>query len=98
MHPLTYTAVPPRVQSNAREAAAYLGQAAEPDPWRLHIPDAYRSTPGGLWRHRPRSRDERINAWFETTLRPTDAILVVARIHPLSQLWRSRTARRRRKR
>jgi GNAT superfamily N-acetyltransferase len=98
VHPRPDTAVPARIQAIARDAAAYLGQAAELDPRRLHITDAYGSTPGGLWRHRPRSRDEQTNAWFDTTLRPTDAFLVVARFHPLTQLWRSRANRRRTKR
>jgi hypothetical protein len=98
VHPRPGTAVPAHIQAIARDAAAHLGQAAELDPGCLHIPDAYGSTPGGLWRYRPRSRDERTNAWFDTTLRPTDAFLVVARFHPLTQLWRSRTSRRRAKR
>jgi hypothetical protein len=98
VHPRPDTAVPARVQAIARDAAAYLGQAAELDPRRLHITDAYRSTPGGLWRHRPRSRDQGTNTWFDTTLKPTDAVLVVARFHPLTQLWRTRTSRRRTKR
>jgi hypothetical protein len=97
VHPRPDIAVPARVQAIARDAAAYLGQAAELDPRRLHIADAYRSTPGGLWRHRPRSRDQGTTAWFDTTLKPTDAFLVVARFHPLSQLWRSRSNRRRTK-
>jgi hypothetical protein len=94
VHPRPDTAVPARVQAIARDAAAYLGQAADLDPRRLHIADAYRSTRGGLWRDRPRSRDQRTNAWFDTTLGPTDAFLVVARSHPLSQLVRSRGSRR----
>jgi GNAT superfamily N-acetyltransferase len=98
VHPRPDTAVPAHIQAIARDAAAYLGQAAELDRLRLHITDAYRSIPGGLWRHRPRSRDERNNTWFDATLRPTDAFLVVARFHPLAQLWRSRTSRRRTKR
>jgi hypothetical protein len=98
VHPRAGTAVPPRVQAIARDAAAYLGQAAELDPRSLHITDAYRSTPGGLWRHRPRSRDPGTNTWFDTTLRPTDAFLVVARFHPLTELWRNRAGRRRTKR
>jgi hypothetical protein len=98
VHPRPDTTVPARVQAIAQDAAGHLGQAAELDSRRLHITDAYRSTPGGLWRHRPRSRDERNNTWFDATLRPTDAFLVVARFHPLAQLWRSRTSRRRTKR
>jgi hypothetical protein len=98
VHPRPDTTVPARVQAIAQDAAGHLGQAAELDSRRLHITDAYRSTPGGLWRHRPRSRDERTNTWFDATLRPTDAFLVVARFHPLAQLWRSRTSRRRTKR
>jgi hypothetical protein len=98
VHPRPDTAVPARVQAIAHDAAAYLGQAGELDPRRLLIADAYRNTPGGLWRHRPRSRDESTNTWFDTTLRPTDAFVVVARFHPLTQLWRSLTSRRRPKR
>ncbi|MDP5184096.1 hypothetical protein QOZ88_15770 [Blastococcus sp. BMG 814] len=98
VHPCPDVTVPARVQAIAQDAAAYLGQAGELDPRRLLITDAYRSTPGGLWRHRPRSRDERTNTWFDSTLRPTDAFVVVARFHPLTQLWRSLTSRGRPKR
>ena len=94
VHPRPDTTVPAHVQAIAHDAAAYLGQAGELEPRRLLITAAYRSTPGALWRHRPRSRDERTNTWFDTTLRPTDAFLVVARFHPLTQLWRSLTSRR----
>jgi GNAT superfamily N-acetyltransferase len=65
VHPRPDTTVPARVQAIAQDAAGHLGQAAELDSRRLHITDAYRSTPGGLWRHRPRSRDERNNTWFD---------------------------------
>jgi hypothetical protein len=81
----------------ARDAAAHLGQAGNLDPGRLHVTDAYGSTLDGLWRSRPRSRDERTNAWFDAALRPADAFLVVARFSPLAQLWRGRPGRRRRR-
>ncbi|HST84172.1 MAG TPA: GNAT family N-acetyltransferase [Kineosporiaceae bacterium] len=95
VHPRPGTPVPAALQVMAREGANYLGQATDFDPSTLCISDAYRSTPAGLWRHRPRSRDERTNLWFDTALQPTDAFLVVIRFHPLAQAWRSLTRRRR---
>ena len=95
VHPRPDAAVPAHIQAVAREAAADLGQSAQLDRPRLHITDAYTSTPSGLWRHRPRSRDQLTNTWFDTTLEPTDAFLVVARFHPVTQVWRSLASRRR---
>lgn len=88
VHPRPDTPVPDQVKAIARDAAAYLGQSAHFDPSRLHVTDAYHSTPSGLWRHRPRSRNQLTNAWFDTVLAPTDAFLVVARFHPLTQVTR----------
>lgn len=96
VHPRPGTAVPAPVQAIARDAAVHLGQAADLDAERLHIVDAYRSTPGGLWRNRPRSRDDATNAWFDAALQPTDAFVVVARFSPLGQLWRGLARRPRR--
>jgi hypothetical protein len=78
------TPVPAHVVRIARGAAEYLCQARDLDPSTLRIKEAYRAVPGGLWRLRPRSRDEGTNAWFENSLGPTDAFVVVTRFTLLS--------------
>jgi hypothetical protein len=94
VHPHRGKSVPVRVQRIAQDVAAYLGQSNLLDVTTLRVTDAYQSTPEGLWRHRPRSRDQLTNQWFDTTLGPVDAFLVVARFHAVSQWARGRRRRR----
>lgn len=47
VHPRPGIPVPPDVQAMARDAAEYLGQAADIDLATLRIDDAYRAVPGG---------------------------------------------------
>jgi hypothetical protein len=89
VHPRPGVPVPPEVLAIANDAAAHLGQAADLDPETLRIHDAYRAVPGGLWSRRPRSRDATTNAWFDQTLQPTDAFIVVAAFSPLSVVRRT---------
>jgi len=95
VHPRPGIPVPPDVQAVAKDAAQYLGQVADIDLATLRINDAYRDVPGGLWSNRPSSRDERTNAWFDSTLQPTDAFVVVAKFSLLGVARRSLAPRRR---
>lgn len=96
VHPRPGVPVPTDIQQMARDAAQYLGQAADLDLATLRIAEAYRAVPGGLWRHRPRSRHEQTNTWFDNTLQATDAFIVVAKFTLGSVALRAVAPRRRR--
>jgi len=84
VYPRPGTPAPPQIVRLAQGAAEYLGQARDLNPSTLRINDAYGAVPGGLWRERPRSRDDRSNAWFDDALGATDAFVVVTRFTLLS--------------
>jgi hypothetical protein len=96
VHPRPGVPVPTHIQQVARDAAEHLGQSADLDLRTLRIAGAYRAVPGGLWRHRPRSRHEQTNVWFDTTLQATDAFIVVARFTLVSAALRVIAPRRHR--
>ncbi|WP_304455081.1 GNAT family N-acetyltransferase [Nocardiopsis sp. YSL2] len=80
VHPHRDRPLPVRIRRLAGDAAAWLGDGPRLDPDTLLVRDAYRMFDGDIYGVRPRSGDERLDAYFEREIGPKDALLVVARI------------------
>lgn len=70
--------VPPRIAAIAQAVAEWLGEADRLEVGQLKFPGCYRKYFPRLYAERPRSGDEGLDRWFDASLGPADAFLVIS--------------------
>ncbi|WP_394296844.1 GNAT family N-acetyltransferase [Nocardiopsis lucentensis] len=95
--PDRHRALPSLIRRLAGEAAEWLGDGPRLHPDTLVVRDAYRMFDGDIYGIRPRSGDTGIDDYFDDTVGPKDAVLVVARtnVHALARVAAARRLRAR---